>query len=102
ALGQGVAKLTTSTGAMITGTINIVAVAPGLFTANASGLGVAAGLFLRFPADGAQSYGYLFDLPNRNPLPIDLSPPTDKVYLQLYGTGFRAAKQATATVGGLS
>ena len=33
---------------------------------------------------------------------MDLGPAGDQVYLSLYGTGFRAASQATATVGGVN
>jgi hypothetical protein len=102
ALGPATAKLFTSSGATLTGTVNIVSVAPGLFTSNATGSGAPAGLFIHVAADQTQSYGFLFDLPNRNPLPVDLGPPSDQVFLQLYGTGFRAAKQATVSVGGTS
>ena len=35
-------------------------------------------------------------------LPVSLGPSTEQVYLELYGTGFRNAKNFTATVGGLS
>jgi uncharacterized protein (TIGR03437 family) len=34
-------------------------------------------------------------------LPVSLGPSTEQVYLELYGTGFRNAKNFTATVGGL-
>jgi uncharacterized protein (TIGR03437 family) len=100
--GQATAKLSTSTAVTISGTLNIADVAPGLYTANSTGSGVAAGLFLRTDASGAQSSGFLFDLPNRDPLLVDLGAPTDQVFLSLYGTGFRGAKKATAAVGGVS
>jgi uncharacterized protein (TIGR03437 family) len=106
ALGVATAKLTTSTGATITGTFTVEQVSPGLFTANASGSGVPAGIWLRFGANGAQSYDYLFDpakpLGSRVPVPVDLGASGDQVFLSLYGTGFRNASQATATVGGLN
>ncbi len=100
--GRATAKLTTSTGVTVTGTINIVPVQPGIYSAKSSGTGVAAGLFIRVAANGTQSYGYLFNVPDLTPLPVDLGSADDQVYLQLYGTGFRGAKQATATVGDIS
>lgn len=105
ALGPATAKLTTSTGATITGTFNVEKVSPGLFTANATGSGVPAGFWIRAAADGSQTQDYLFDpekpLGSRVPVPVDLGAATDRVFLSLYGTGFRGATQATATVGGL-
>jgi uncharacterized protein (TIGR03437 family) len=35
------------------------------------------------------------------PLPINLGPSTQQVYLEMYGTGIRNANGVTATVGGL-
>jgi len=99
--GQGVAKLTTSAGATVSGTINIVTTSPGMYTMRATGSGVTAGIYIRVPASGAQSYGFLFDS-NLNPLPLDLGPSGDQIFLSLYGTGFRGAGQPTATVGGVT
>ena len=101
ALGPATAKLTTSTGAAVSGTIHVGPVAPGLFTMNAPGSGGGAGLFLKFASGGAQSSGFLFTLPSLDLLPVDLGAPGDSVYLSLYGTGFRGAKAAAATVGGV-
>lgn len=101
ALGSATAKLTTSTGAIITSSFNIERLAPGLYSADSTGSGLAAGVALRYSTGGAQSFAYLFDLANRSqPVPVDLGPPGDQVFLSLYGTGFRGASQATATVGG--
>ena len=36
------------------------------------------------------------------PLPISLGPSTEQIYLEMYGTGIRNAKNVTVTVGGLS
>jgi uncharacterized protein (TIGR03437 family) len=104
ALGVATAKLTTSTGAIITGTFTVDRVSPGLFTANASGSGVPAGFWIRGAADGTQTQDYLFDpakpLGSRVPVSVDLGAASDQVFLSLYGTGFRGATQPTATVGG--
>lgn len=102
ALGPASAKLTTFTGSIITESLTIDPVSPGLFTAISSGSGVAAGLFVHVAANGAQSTGLLFDPVSRNPVPVALVPGGDQVFLSLYGTGFRRATQVTAKVGGLS
>ena len=106
ALGLATAKLTTSTGATITGTFVVDRVSPGLFTANATGSGVPAGFWIRAAADGTQTQDYLFDptkpLGSRAPVPVDLGTPTDQVFLSLYGTGFRGAAQVAATIGGVT
>jgi uncharacterized protein (TIGR03437 family) len=106
ALGLATAKLTTSTGASITGSFNVDRVSPGLFTANATGSGVPAGFWIRVAADATQSQDYLFDptkpVGSRVPVPVDLGASSDQVFLSLYGTGFRGATQATAKVGGVT
>src|SRR5262249_46888894 len=83
------------------------AVAPGLFTANASGQGVAAAVVLRVKENGTQSYEPVAQLdPAQNrlvPVPIDLGPATDQLFLILYGTGIRfrsSLATTTATIGG--
>jgi uncharacterized protein (TIGR03437 family) len=106
ALGAASTKLTTSTGTVIAGTLTIARMSPGLFTANANGSGVAAGLWIRFPTSGSETYGYLFDPAqpegSRAALPVTLDSLDDQVFLSLYGTGFRSAATATATIGGLA
>jgi len=87
--------------------ITLDRVAPGLYTANASGSGVAAGFSIRVAGSGPPKVDYLFDpakpVGSRVPVPVDLSTPSDQVFLSLNGTGFRGATgQATATVGGVS
>ena len=103
ALGTAMAILTTSTGATVTGMFTVERVVPGLFAANSTGSGVAAGLAIRVAPGGAQTTSYLFDLSSRDlPVNVDLTVPGD-VYLSLYGTGFRGATgPATATVGGVN
>jgi hypothetical protein len=80
-------------------------VAPGMFALNAAGL--AAGSVLRVSGDGTQTAENLFQMDasgNVVALPIDLGPPTDQVFLILFGTGFRAAGTANTslTIGGQS
>jgi uncharacterized protein (TIGR03437 family) len=90
-----------------TGTVLVETVAPGLFTANADGKGVAAALALTVGADGKQSTQYLYDpaaaMGARKGVGIDVSQPGSQVYLILFGTGMRNVSQkATATVGGVA
>jgi uncharacterized protein (TIGR03437 family) len=91
------------------GLVEIAGVAPGLFSANQSGQGVAAALALRLKADGSQQFEPVARLdPAQNHFvaePIDLGPETDQVFLVLFGTGirFRSSLSAvTSTIGGTS
>ncbi|HMV82538.1 MAG TPA: SUMF1/EgtB/PvdO family nonheme iron enzyme [Blastocatellia bacterium] len=76
-----------------TGSIEVAGVSPGLFSADASGIGLAAAVALRIRASGEQVYepvGQFDTATNRFiPLPIDLSNSAEEVYLILFGTGFR-------------
>ena len=70
-------------------------VAPALFTANGTGIGVASGYLLRVKADGQQSYESIAQL---NPVteilttkPIDLGPEGEHVFLTLFLSGLRHA-----------
>lgn len=86
--------LVTNAGKVVgTGTLRVEKVAPALFTANADGQGVAAAQIVRVRASGAQSYEPVagFD-PSQGkfvPLPIHFADASDRLFLLLYGTGFR-------------
>ena len=106
---NGPATLTVSSGAV--GIVDVARVAPGLFTANANGQGVAAAVALRIKADGSQSFEPVarFDATQNRfvAAPIDLGPDlgtaTDQVFLVLYGTGLRlrsAQSAVSVTIGG--
>jgi uncharacterized protein (TIGR03437 family) len=95
-------------GSVFTSYVPVDSVAPGLFTANATGQGAAAGVALRVRADGAQSFEPLvrFDAAQNRfvTVPIELGPESDQVFLVLFGTGVRnrrALDGVTAKVGGL-
>ncbi len=81
--------------------------APGLFTANASGQGLAAAqaLYIR-KADGRQHYEPVarFDpsLSQFVPVPIAMNDPTEDAFLVLYGTGLGGYYTAQVNVGGLN
>ena len=109
--GAATITITSGDGSVSTGVSQITSVAPGLFTANASGQGVAAALALRIKADGAQSYEPVarFDAAQNRfvAVPIDLGPDlgnaSDQVFLILFGTGFRhrsSLSAVTTKIGG--
>lgn len=90
------------------GAATVATVAPGLFSANASGQGVAAAVVLRVK-DGVQSFEPIAQFntaTNRfEPVPIDLGAATDQVFLVAFGSGFRnrsALSAVSATIGGAS
>lgn len=89
------------------GTLTIETVAPGLFTANANGQGAPAAVLFRLKADGSQSIepvaAFNASTNRQEPLPLDFGPETDRLFLILFGTGFRqrtALVDVTATLGG--
>lgn len=89
------------------GAISIARIAPGLFTANATGQGVVAGVALRISAGGAPIFEPLSKIENGQlvSVPLDLGPETDQVYLVVYGSGFRKRDVllgASALLGGAS
>lgn len=86
-------KVTSGAGAVAEAALQIYAVAPHLFAADASGRGLAAGYVLRVSASGVQTeepLGVYDPMQNRFvPRPIDLGQPGAQVFLILYGTGWR-------------
>ena len=109
AAGLATVTITNSVGKVSAGTAEIIAVAPGLFTANQDAAGAPAGFAIRVKANGEQSREplYRFD-PVRGkqiPAPIDLGPEGEVIILELYGTGIRGrSSQAavSASIGGVS
>lgn len=101
ALGAATVTITSGDGTNSTGTIELAKVAPGLFTANANGLGVAAAVALRVKANGAQSFETIarFDTATQRfvSTPIDLGPTGEQVFLLLFGTGLRGRSSLAAT-----
>jgi len=107
-LANGAATITATSGdgAISIGATVLATAAPGLFTANATGQGVTSGVALRVRGE-AQTFEPIaqFDSAQNRfvPLPIDLGPEGDQVYLILFGTGFRNRSALAAinlTVGG--
>ncbi|MGH9851754.1 MAG: hypothetical protein ACREBD_18110, partial [Blastocatellia bacterium] len=91
------------------GTVPISAVAPGLFTADASGHGLPTAVVLRIRSNGTQVFEPVarFDAAQNKfvAAPIDLGPETDQVFLICFGTGIRFRSQlsaVTASIGGFN
>jgi len=107
ALGAATVTVTSGSGVVSTGPAQIAAVAPGLFTANASGQGVAAAVALRVKPDGTQTTEPVAEFNQAQnrfvAKPIDLGPDGELVFLILFGTGFRnrsSLSAVSASVGG--
>jgi uncharacterized protein (TIGR03437 family) len=83
-------------------TISIGSVSPGIF--ELTGAGLVAAWVLPVISNVQQTLQPVYQnvAGNTVPLPLNLGPSTEQVYLEMYGTGFRNAKSFTATVGGLS
>lgn len=88
--------VTSGDGTVSTGTAQVAAVAPALFTANGSGQGLPAAVALRIRPDGTQitePIGRLDAAQNTLvPLQIDPGPDGERVFLILFGSGFRARR----------
>ncbi len=109
AAGLAVVKVTSGDGTVSTGVAQVERVAPGLFTANADGAGVAAAVALRIAADGTEVYQLSFECTagpgSCRASPLGLGAPSDRVYLSLYGTGVRGRSSLAAVdvkIGGSS
>ncbi|MBI1760212.1 MAG: hypothetical protein HYR56_02140 [Acidobacteria bacterium] len=92
AVGPVTITVTSGDGTVSTGTAQIVAVAPGLFTANGNGQGVPTAVTVRVK-DEKLSFEEVaqYDAAQRRfvPRPIDLGGASEQVYLILFGTGLR-------------
>ena len=80
------------------GSLNVNTVWPGIFSTTQNGRGLAAADVLRIKANGDRVYESINN-------PINLSNATDKVFLQLYGTGLRGRSNLSkvkAFLGGTS
>ncbi|MEK7833591.1 MAG: DUF5666 domain-containing protein, partial [Acidobacteriota bacterium] len=76
------------------GTLELGNVGPSIFTADASGTGVPAGVLLRVRANGQQSYEALATFNNGKVTPVTITRGFgDRLFLVLYGTGWRSADE---------
>ncbi|MEP7273379.1 MAG: hypothetical protein ABI882_17905 [Acidobacteriota bacterium] len=108
ALGLAMVLVTDGEGNVSTGSVLISSIAPGLFSANADGQGVAAAYIVRV-RNGIQTIEdavrYDAVLAKFVPVPISLGPVGDQVFLILFGTGFRrfqSLSDISVKIGGAS
>jgi uncharacterized protein (TIGR03437 family) len=91
--GIATVMVTSSDNKISIGAPRVTNVAPGLFSANANGQGVAAAIALRVKQNGDQVFESIsrFDSTQTRfvTVPIDLGPEGEQVFLLLFGTGFR-------------
>ena len=107
ALGTALVKVLSGDGNVSESNVDIDALAPGLFSANANGQGIAAAQILRVNSNNVQTYepvaSYDSSANKFVGLPIDFNNSTDRIFLILYGTGIRAnagLANSIATIGG--
>jgi len=102
--GPATVTVTSGDGHSISAPALIRTVAPGIFTLNAAGL-IAADV-KRVQADGSSDEENIFTISGGQvtALPVNLGPAGDQVFLEIYGTGIRAAGQNNVQVriGGVS
>jgi uncharacterized protein (TIGR03437 family) len=94
AAGPATVIVTAQDGTISQGTTNIAPVSPGMFQLNASGLAAA---YVFDATTNTTSNVYQLSGGQIVPLPISI-PASDSVFLELFGTGLRAAAQANVTV----
>ncbi len=103
--GAASVKVTRSGATVLTGSLTVAPVSPGLYSANGNGAGVAAALAERVSAAGAVTPLSVFSCQSGVPVsclssPLSLGSSTGAVYVSLYGTGIRGAGTVQAYVGG--
>ncbi len=87
AAGAAVVTITNSAGGISTSSINIVTVAPGVFTVLQNGTGLAAAEVQRVTPANVQTFEPT--VAGLTAIPIDWKNANDSLYLILYGTGIR-------------
>jgi uncharacterized protein (TIGR03437 family) len=105
AAGLVTVKVERSGATVLSGTMTIAAVSPGLYSANGNGAGVAAALAERVDASGAVTPLAVFSCQSGIVLSclssaLPLGATTDTLYVSLYGTGIRAAKSVQVFAAG--
>jgi uncharacterized protein (TIGR03437 family) len=106
--GPALVTVTSGSGKVSTGMTLVSPVAPGIFSSNADGQGIAAAVALRVKADSTVIFESIsrFDSTQNKfvPIPLDLGPEGEQVFLVMFGTGlrFRSSLSAvTIKVGGV-
>ncbi len=108
ATGKTTITITNQPNASLSATVWVENTAPGLFAANANGIGVAAAVVLRVRGDGSSVFEPVAQSDGQGQfiaIPIDLGEETDRVFLILFGTGIRnrsALEKVIVQVGGVA
>ena len=96
-------KVTRDNQTRATASVSVIRASPGLFSADASGTGLAAAIVTILRPDGSRSIQFAArydELSQRFvPIPVDLS--SGEAILSLYGTGWRGGGPVSATIGGV-
>ena len=108
-MANGLALITVTCGEKIYESMRTIeSTGPGLFSADGNGRGLVSGLVVRIKSDGSTSYEpigqYNETSGQTEAAPIDLGPAGDRVFLLVYGTGFRhnsGLDRITAKIGGV-
>ncbi len=101
ALGPAMITLTRASGVSSTAPIQISQTGAGIFfVKNVSNQDVALAQFLRISGGSAGPLELVFDPTDFSPVPIDLGPEGDEVFLVLFGTGIRLAGEVQAILNG--
>lgn len=102
ALGPALVRLTRENGQVTVASIDVNAVAPGIFyVPNGSGQNVALAQYLRVSGGQVGPLTLTFSAADFSLTPIDLGPEGDQIFVVLYGTGIRGAGTVTATINGV-
>jgi uncharacterized protein (TIGR03437 family) len=93
ALGTATVTITSGDGIVSIGTVQVVAVNPGIFSANADAQGPAAAQLVRVSASGGQTIQSVVRLDAATGkyvhVPIVFGPQSESLFLSFFGTGFR-------------
>jgi len=105
ATGIATVKITRSGTTVLTGSLSIATVAPGLYSANGNGAGVAIAVAERLPVSGSAAPLTVFSCQVGVPMsclstPLAFSAPTDTISLTLFGSGIRGATTVQGFVAG--
>jgi uncharacterized protein (TIGR03437 family) len=99
AAGAAQVTVTSGDGTKSTASVQIAAVAPGVFSLN--GTGLAAAVVQRYSTDGTVTNEQVYTVNSSGAVvaqPINMGSSSDQVYLLLYGTGLQAAGAGGVTL----
>jgi uncharacterized protein (TIGR03437 family) len=101
--GQATVSVVAGSTLRATGTVEVTRTAPGIFTADGSGRGIAAALATRIDAQGGQHLQRSYSCADGLCVGelLDMGSSEDQLILNLYGTGIRGGQTTKATIGGV-